>query len=283
MAAALARTLANHSDDAICEALALLIKQQRPALQDALLNTLQAEDGEMDERKKRMKALNKKIQQIDALKKKGGDLDEDAAAKVASESELRHELQCLEQEKEYVPADKRTAWPPEKNDKSKVFPTEEAERTKLIRNLKKKAQQIEALKAKGEALDPEARAKVASESRLLQEIAALERGDSEVVYEDAPPPSVAEQLTDAKTDIERKVKAVQKKLDSIAALKESGRALTAEEKTKVDSEAALKKERHQLQQEVGKINQEERDRVEERLGWTDSQATSKNKKKQQNK
>merc|ERR1712083_835074 len=117
----------------------------------------------------------------------------------------------------------------------------------MVRNLKKKLQQIDGLKQKAEALDPEARAKVAGEGRILQEIAALERGDTEVVYEDPPEPTVAEQLSEAKIDVERKLKNVSKKLD---------------------------------QTEMGKLNQQERDRVAERLGWEDASAGGKNKKKQ---
>ena len=70
------------------------------------------------------------------------------------------------------------------------------------RNNKKKLQQIDGLKQKGGELDPDAKAKVASEARLLQEVAALERGDSEVVYEGEKKLSHA----DAKVDVDRMCK-----------------------------------------------------------------------------
>ena len=47
------------------------------------------------EREKRVKAIKKKLQQIDKLKERVGELDADAAQKVASEPELLRELAAL--------------------------------------------------------------------------------------------------------------------------------------------------------------------------------------------
>lgn len=245
------------------------------------------DEQKVDERKKRMKALNKKLQQIDKLKEKPlAELDPEAKAKVQSEAQVKEELAALERGEDYDSSKKAPgpSWAEHgKQAASAQLPTDEAERTKMLRGLKKKLQQIDGLKARDGALDPDARAKVASEHRILQEVAALERGDAEVVYEDPPELSHGEQLTADKIDLERRVKNVTKKIDQIEALKQAGRELSAEEKTKVSNEAALKKERHDLQMEIGKINQKERDRVAERLGWQGGEDNGAKGKKKNNK
>lgn len=82
-----------------------------------------------DQRKKRIKALVKKIGQVEALKKKDmTDLDADGKAKLASEKALREELSALEAGKEYEQEDVETV----------MLPTDGAEKEKLIKGIKKK-------------------------------------------------------------------------------------------------------------------------------------------------
>eukprot|EP00747_Dinoflagellata_sp_TGD_P165767 gnl/TRDRNA2_/TRDRNA2_187567_c0_seq1.p1 gnl/TRDRNA2_/TRDRNA2_187567_c0~~gnl/TRDRNA2_/TRDRNA2_187567_c0_seq1.p1 ORF type:complete len:367 (+),score=143.23 gnl/TRDRNA2_/TRDRNA2_187567_c0_seq1:33-1103(+) len=244
-----------------------------------------AKEQKEDERKKRLKALTKKIEQIKKLKLKDpSELDADAREKVASEPKILAEMRCLENGEEYVPDDaapEAAAAPkmngtaphpePEPSNKEVIsLPTDAAEVEKAKKALRKKLKQIEELKGKGN-LDPDAKAKVASESRLSQELEALERGDSEFVYD--PPPEA-----DPKIEAEKRLKAVKKKLEMIAKLKEGGKELDADQKAKVSAEAELKKERHALEMEISEINKKERERVAERLGWDDVNAGKNGKK-----
>eukprot|EP00747_Dinoflagellata_sp_TGD_P184847 gnl/TRDRNA2_/TRDRNA2_40873_c0_seq1.p1 gnl/TRDRNA2_/TRDRNA2_40873_c0~~gnl/TRDRNA2_/TRDRNA2_40873_c0_seq1.p1 ORF type:complete len:310 (-),score=135.28 gnl/TRDRNA2_/TRDRNA2_40873_c0_seq1:109-969(-) len=157
------------------------------------------EEAKEEERKKRIKALTKKLQQIEKLKQKDpSELDPEAKEKVASEGRLLKEVACLERGEEYVPEPDPVPEPAKQAEQEQAeeeqapsgknaagvvkLPTEPAEVEKMKKQLRKKLKQIEDLKLK-DNLDPEAAAKVASEEKLSQELAALERGDSEFVYQ----------------------------------------------------------------------------------------------------
>lgn len=236
-----------------------------------------------EERKAKMKAINKKLKQIEGLKAKD-DLDAEQKAKVANEAKLKKQLAAVEAGQPFVdsddekepaanfkkaPVEKKAsagALPAPSDDgsddataKSMKLPSDPAEREKRTKVLKKKLQQIAKLKEKGGVLDDEAKQKIAGEDRVNQEIAALDAGKDEVVFVDKAP-------EDPKMELERKVKAINKKLEQIAKLKESS-SLDADGKAKVASEAALKKELGHLQFEVAQLNKVERERVAAKLGW----------------
>jgi len=80
-----------------------------------------------------------------------------------------------------------------------------------------------------------------------------------------------------KIELERKVKAINKKLESIAKLKGES-ALDADGKAKVASEGALKKEQGALTFQIGELNKKERERVAARLGWEAEQKKKGGKK-----
>jgi len=246
-----------------------------PAVQkvNQVLKDLKGETPE-DERKRRLKALNKKIQQIEKLKMKD-DLDAEAAAKVASEPALRKEIAALERGEDYVVEEEpnpQAAGEPENMEQERMqLPTDPAEVEKKLKVLKKKIQQIEKLKEKDTSqLDAEALAKVNSHRRLVQEVAALERGDTEVVFDDE------------KIDAEKRLRALNKKLEQVQKIKAEG-PKTDDERKKLTSIDAIKKEHHEVQMEVAEMNRKERERVAERLGWTDeapkAKAKAKGKKK----
>jgi hypothetical protein len=246
-----------------------------------------------EERKAKMKALNKKLQQIDKLKQKdASDLDEDARKKLSSEPKLRKKLDALARGEEYEDSEaeqeptkevqevvaptpvsapaavKEKEEPVEASDdgddeaSSMQLPTDPAEVEKRTRTLKKKLQQIAKLKEKGQ-LDAEAVKKVAGEYRLVQELQALEEGRDEVTFEVPPEPTDA----DIKFDLEKKLKTLRKKLDQIKSLKEKGGDLDADARAKVESEAALVREANALAAKIAVFEKEERQRLAERMGW----------------
>jgi len=209
-----------------------------------------------DNRKKRIKALVKKIGQVEALKKKDmADLDADGKAKLASEKALREELSALEAGKEYEQEDVETV----------MLPTDGAEKEKLIKGIKKKLQQIDALKAKGGPLDAEAKAKVESEHRLLTQLSALEKGEVAAHIGAAPEPDLTEQLMKERTDVNRKLKTLNDKLAAIEKLKGESRKLDATEKDKISQEQALKSDKGAAERILGDINKREQARVDARL------------------
>merc|ERR1712151_758829 len=109
-----------------------------------------------------------------------------------------------------------------------------AEVAKRLKALNKKLQQITELKGKEDALDEEAKAKVASERRVKQEIAALERGDAEVVFTGPTQDDMIEEATNKKIEVEKKIKAIKKKLTQIEALKQKKGDLDADAQAKVN-------------------------------------------------
>mmetsp|Transcript_50297 Transcript_50297/g.106891 ORF Transcript_50297/g.106891 Transcript_50297/m.106891 type:complete len:676 (-) Transcript_50297:252-2279(-) len=56
-----------------------------------------------DDVEKRIRNLKKKLRQVDQLKEKGGKMNADEKAKVAAESELKRELEALENGEDFVP------------------------------------------------------------------------------------------------------------------------------------------------------------------------------------
>jgi len=259
------------------------------------------------EKKAKMKALNKKLQQIEKLKQKpAAELDADGKKKLSAEPKLRKKLDAIARGEEYEDSDAEQEpsveaaptpastlpftppavkeEPPEASEHgddeaiSMQLPTDPAEVEKRTRTLKKKLQQIAKLKGKGE-LDAEAASKVATEYRLVQELEALEQGKDEVIFEE-PAKQTDE---DIKFDLEKKMKAVRKKLDQIKTLKEKDGDLDADAKAKVESEAALVKEENALAQKIAVFAKAERARVAERMGWEDeakqNEAETKNAKK----
>lgn len=214
---------------------------------------------------KRLKAINKKLKQIAELKAKGGVLEPEAAAKVASEGTLLRELAVLKDGKvftEELDAEMKSQYIHHKV----LLPKEPAEREKRLKALNKKLGQIAELKKKGGTLDNEAKAKVASEYEVKQEIAALESGASEVVFSGPSQDDLIQEASNKKIEVEKKIKAARKKLAAIDALKSKGGNLPADEKAKVDSEGGLKKELGALERELGALNKAERERVSQRVG-----------------
>eukprot|EP00928_Gymnodinium_smaydae_P047088 TRINITY_DN31418_c0_g1_i1.p1 TRINITY_DN31418_c0_g1~~TRINITY_DN31418_c0_g1_i1.p1 ORF type:complete len:292 (+),score=113.47 TRINITY_DN31418_c0_g1_i1:109-984(+) len=219
---------------------------------------------------KRLKTLNKKLQQIASLKQKaaaGETLDSEAKAKVASEARLLREVEAIKAG-DIFDEEKDAIWAAENEVPRADLPTDKAEVEKRLKALKKKIVQIETLKGKGdENLDADAKAKVKGERRILQEINALERGENEVVFH---PPTEEEKIEEAmkvKLEVDKKIKALRKKLSQIDALKAKGTSsLDASERAKIDSEASLKKDLGALERELGVLNKLERDRVAKRLG-----------------
>jgi len=235
------------------------------------------------ERKAKMKALNKKLQQIEKLKQKSpADLDEAAKKKLSSEPKLLKKLDAIARGEEYedseaeqVPAKEEVVpepsavvkeepqEPSEDGDNeaaSMQLPTDPAEVEKRTRTLKKKLQQIAKLKEKGQ-LDAEAANKVANEYRLVQELEALEQGKDEVVFQ-------APSEEDMKHDLDKKLKTLRKKLDQIKGLKEKGGDLDADARAKVESEAALVREEQAIAAKIAVFDKAERARVAERMGWS---------------
>jgi len=224
-----------------------------------------------DERKAKLKAVNKKLKQIDLLKHKDN-IDADAQAKISTEPKLRKQLAALEKGETWVDSDKEPEVVEVKGNFYKVeeeveddtettvkLPTDPAEVDKRKKVLNKKLQQIVKLKEKGGVLDDEAKQKIDSEDHINQEIAALDAGKSEVTF-------VEKTGDDFKFDLEKKLKNVNRKLEDIAKLK-TMENLDADGKAKVANEKALKGEAGELQRKIAEYAKQERDRVAARLGW----------------
>jgi len=224
-----------------------------------------------------MRSINKKLQQIDKLKAKGGLLDPEAEAKVKSEASLRKKLAALEagenpesdgdveppqQSNQGAPAEE------EQDGEGVELPSDPEERKKKIKALQKKLREIEQLKQKGGLLDKQAKAKRDSEQHLIQELAALESGKSVFVLDEAA------LFSAHKLELEKQVKKLQKKMAQIAELK--GKTdLDADMQAKLDSAEMTGKELHDLQTDVGEMNKKERERVAARLGWQEEKSGKK--------
>jgi len=241
------------------------------------------------QRQKKIKALNKKLQQITALKEKGGELDAEAKAKIGKEPLLRKQIEALKEGKE-PPADESELPPKPKvhemvESEGVKLPEDEDERQKRVKVLKKKLAQITALKAKGGSLDAEQTEKVASERIVVREIQALESGAKEVVLGPPTEHEKHEIYLEQKHDLERKIKAISKKLGAIGDHKEKD-GVHHTEQAKIENEAALKKEKHELERQLGQLNREDQLRMAHRLGDDQLKAHladgGKNKKKKGN-
>eukprot|EP00933_Yihiella_yeosuensis_P076161 TRINITY_DN8579_c0_g6_i1.p1 TRINITY_DN8579_c0_g6~~TRINITY_DN8579_c0_g6_i1.p1 ORF type:complete len:256 (+),score=117.38 TRINITY_DN8579_c0_g6_i1:81-848(+) len=208
---------------------------------------------------KRVKALNKKLKQIEALKQKGDALDDDAKEKVASEKSLRQEVKSLEAQLKsgaavvapkaapkaaaaagYAAAKAPVAEAaPEPETPAEEAPKElsEEEKAKRIKAINKKLRDIERLREKGvENLDPEAKAKVATGTALENELAILEGRTEDIVEvgSDGAPandphramrkkalePPPADIIIYCDDNTEKRFKALQKKLRDIGKLHE---------------------------------------------------------------
>jgi len=220
------------------------------------------------ESEKRIKAVKKKLGQIEKLKEKDPEeLDAEATAKMASEKELKAELQALERgeavarvEVPQAPVEKWLEPPPK-------VPLVGEEKEKRVKGLQKKLDQIQGLKEKEPStLDADAKGKIANEGALRKELRELDGPSVEEAKEEQD--AVQSDLEAEKHEIEKKIRALNKKLESVAKLKKLD-SLTAEEQAKVDQEATLAKEKTALEHRVGEINKVERARVVERMGWED--------------
>jgi len=218
---------------------------------------------------KKIKALNKKLQQIEALKAKGGDLDADAKAKLGKEKLIRKQIEALKKGED-PPADESELPPKpaahEMTESEKmVLPGDATEREKRLKALRKKMTQIVALKEQGGTRDKDAQDKINGERLVAREIEALESGATH--FEIGPPTQHEkhEAYLEQKHDLERKIKAITKKLSSINDHK--GKAeLSGHEQSKVENEASLKKEKHELERKLGDLNRQDQLRMSDRLG-----------------
>jgi len=207
---------------------------------------------------KRMKALNKKLQQIDKLKQKD-DLSPEEQAKILSEDKIKRNIEAVKEGKEEEDSDDQTT--PQKE----FLPQDPIEREKILRTLKKKLQQIEALKDKSGQLDKDATEKIAAERNIKQKIAALEAGDRMVVYQEPGEDEVIEMATAEKIEVEKKIKALKKKLGAIGVAKESA-VVGDEQQAKIENEAQLRRDLGEMERKLGVLNKAEKDRVAKKLG-----------------
>jgi len=230
------------------------------------------EKGPAEVRLGSMRAINKKLQQIDKLKLKQGQLDPEAAAKIATEPALRKKLAALEagEDPESDGDAGAGAGAAAGEAEGQALPSDPEERNKKIKALQKKIREIDQLKQKGGLLDKQAKAKRDGEQMLIQELAALEEGKSVFVVDEAALHSAH------KIELEKQVKKLQKKLAQIQELK--GKSdLDADMQAKLDSETITGKELHDVQTDVGEMNKKERERVAARLGWQEEQKGGKKK------
>lgn len=238
---------------------------------------VEAEKDPAKERMNKMRNINKKLQQIDKLKLKDAEsLDDEAQAKVKSEAGLRKKLAALEagedpeSDDEPAPAaaapkqaPQAAAAPPAQAEAEGVaLPADAEERKKKIKALQKKLREIEQLKTKEGSLDAQAKAKRDSEQKLAQELAALEAGSSVFVYDEAAA------FTQHKIEMEKQLKKLQKKVEQIETLKGKDN-LDADMEAKLKAEPEIKKELRDLEKDIKEMNEKERQRVANRLGWQD--------------
>lgn len=231
-----------------------------------------------EQRAKKIKGLNKKLQQIATLKAKGGDLDPEAQAKIDREPLLKKQIAILKEGKDLPDEDEEPPAPaPEpvvegptavEGSKAVALPSDPAEREKRLKALKKKLAQITTLKEKDGSLDKEAQEKVDNERSILREVAALEGGAVEFVLGPPTDHEKHEMFLETKHDLERKIKATTKKLAAIDGHKGKD-DLDDHAKVKVENEASLKKEKGELERRLGALNKEEALRVAKRLDFED--------------
>jgi len=213
--------------------------------------------SEKPEIEKKIRALNKKLKQIDGLKEKDASLLDDAAReKIDQEVQIRKEIKMLEAQlvggaTVTAPAAKQEpvveAPPAQETVEEEQAELTPEEKEKKMKAIKKKLAQIDKLKEKDpKTLDPEAKAKVASEASLLADLDLLEgkvrvpevkvaaagngyvSAEAPVVGKDphkkarekaleAPPGDISIHIDE---DTEKRFKALQKKLRDIGKLHE---------------------------------------------------------------
>jgi len=195
-----------------------------------------------------------------------------SAATKAKIEEIKNELQDivrLKKELQKQEGDLQKTLAALERGELNILPTDEAEREKRLKALRKKLVQIAALKKKGGVLDAEQQEKVDSEHILMREVAALEGGSAQI---DVGPPNeheLHEKWLEQKHEIERKIKASVKKLSQINDLKDKasqGVDVHESEQAKIESESALKKEKHELEKSLGQLKKDDQMRMAERLG-----------------
>jgi len=189
---------------------------------------------------KRMKALKKKLTQIQKLKEKQGKLTPEEAEKLSSEASILAELAGLENGEEVAhssagpptnensgggvkedPESEEGAGEQENSPAQPEVPPAEAE--KRIRALKKKLVQITKLKERGGKYSAEEEEKLAAEPKLIYESTELEIN-----------------LLDPEN--KKNAKSIQKKLDQIKKLQERKGQLSQQEKAKIAKDKPLKQE-----------------------------------------
>lgn len=216
-----------------------------------------------DEAQKRMRNINKKLQQIAKLKEKGNELTPEELGKVRGEPKLLKELACLKNGEAYESDGEEPV------STFKGLPTDPAEVEKKVKALKKKLEQIDALKkkAKSGVLDADAKAKIDSEHMIKQEIAALEAGENKIEFKEKSLDEQLQEHQEQKHELERRMKAIKKKLDQVATLKKKDEgSLDNDAKQKLAGEKDLKKELSEVEKKVGELNKKERERVAARVG-----------------
>jgi len=125
------------------------------------------------ERQSKMRAIKKKLQQIDKLKLKD-DLEDEAKAKVANEPTLRKHLAALEAGEDPDTFEMPEA-PAEPMDMA-AFAQKKDDLQRQQKKLQKKVAQIDELKKKSaDALDADGQAKLASEAATKKEMGAVEK------------------------------------------------------------------------------------------------------------
>jgi hypothetical protein len=208
---------------------------------------------------KRLKALNKKLQQIDKLKQKD-DLSPEEQRKILSEDKIKRNIEAVKGGREEEDSDDDQTTP-----QKEFLPQDPIEREKLLRTLKKKLQQIDALKEKTGQLDNDAVEKIAAERNIKQKMAALEAGERMVVYREPDEDELIEMATAQKIEVEKKIKALKKKLAAIEAAKQSA-AADSEQQAKIENETSLRRELGEMEGKLGVLNKSEKDRVAKKLG-----------------
>jgi|EP00927_Polykrikos_kofoidii_P014523 hypothetical protein len=193
---------------------------------------------------KRIKALRKKLTQIDKLKSKDNFTPEEKD-KIASEPKILAEISALERGEEFeperfmvvvpavvapeVPEDPKPQDPPPEireiaEPPEVVLPDiSPVEAEKRIRALKKKLAQIHKLKERGGTFSKEENDKIDAEHDLNAEVENLEMNLLE-------------------PEAKKTAKAIHKKIDQISKLRKRGGVLTLPEKEKLSKEAGLRKE-----------------------------------------
>merc|ERR1712216_987340 len=107
--------------------------------------------------------------------------------------------------------------------------------------------------------------KISAERNIKQKIAALEAGERMVVYREPNEDELIEIASAEKIEVEKKIKALKKKLSAIEVAKQSGVA-DSQQQAKLENEVQLRRELGEAEGKLGVLNKAERDRVAKKLG-----------------